>query len=291
MSYKTAAPRPSDLERKLNAAPKSAEEKIELSFREKLFSRGWLRKTLIVAALGAIWQIYALILDNELLFPTLSVVAAGFWRVLVSGELLAKVGLSLAMLLSAYAIGIFVALTLTVAAITTRIGTDFLEVVTAMLNPLAPIALLPMALLWFGFGPPSLIFVLCHAVVWTIALNAYNGFTGVSQTLRMVGRNYGLSGFSFVFKVLIPAAFSGILTGLKVSWAFGWRTLIAAELVFGVAGGKGGLGWFIYEKKQQLDIDLVFAGLLTVILIGILVENVIFKTIEKRTVIRWGMKQ
>jgi NitT/TauT family transport system permease protein len=66
--------------------------------------------------------------------------------------------------------------------------------------------------------------------------------------------------------------------------------LIAAELVFGVSSGSGGIGWFIYEKKNQLDIDLVFAGLLTVIIIGILVENVLFKTIEKRTVQKWGMK-
>ncbi|MDR0664885.1 MAG: ABC transporter permease [Helicobacteraceae bacterium] len=284
MSYK------SDLEGKLNAARQSAEEKVALSLAQRVFSRGWVRKTLIVCALAVIWQIYAVILDNELIFPTLSAVMIGFWQSIASGELGAKVALSLVMLLSAYGCGILIALTLTIAAITTKVGTDLLETLTAMLNPLAPIALLPMALLWFGLGAPSIIFVICHAVIWPIALNTYNGFTSVSQTLRMVGRNYGLSGFGFVFKVLIPAAFGGILTGLKVSWAFGWRTLIAAELVFGVAGGGGGLGWFIYEKRQQLDIDLTFAGLLTVILIGILVENVIFKTIEKRTVIRWGIK-
>ncbi|MDR2151372.1 MAG: ABC transporter permease [Helicobacteraceae bacterium] len=285
MSYK------SDLENKLNATKERAEEKIALSFYERLFALGWFRKTLIVLALAAIWQIYAVILDNALIFPTLSATLEGFWNSIASGELGAKVGRSLIMLFSAYGIGIAIALSLTIAGVTTQIGRDFLEVVTAMLNPLAPIALLPMALLWFGLGAPSIIFVICHAVIWPIALNTYNGFTSVSQTLRMVGRNYGLSGFGFVFKVLIPAAFGGILTGLKVAWAFGWRTMIAAELVFGVAGGKGGLGWFIYEKRQQLDIDLAFAGLLTVIIIGILVENVVFRNIEKRTVIKWGMKQ
>ncbi|MDR2097537.1 MAG: ABC transporter permease, partial [Spirochaetaceae bacterium] len=71
---------------------------------------------------------------------------------------------------------------------------------------------------------------------------------------------------------------------------FSWRTLIAAELVFGVSSGKGGLGWFIYEKKNQLDIDLVFAGLLTVIVIGVLVEGLVFKFIEERTIVKWGMK-
>jgi NitT/TauT family transport system permease protein len=159
-----------------------------------------------------------------------------------------------------------------------------------MFNPLPAIALLPLALLWFGLGYPSIVFVIVYAVTWPVALNIYTGFMGVSNTLRMVGRNYELGGLPFVCKILIPAAFPHILTGLKIGWAFSWRTLIASELVFGVSSGKGGLGWFIYEKKNQLDIHLVFAGLLTVIVIGVLVENFVFKLIEERTVVKWGMK-
>jgi NitT/TauT family transport system permease protein len=105
----------------------------------------------------------------------------------------------------------------------------------------------------------------------------------------MVGRNYGLHGLSYVGRILIPAAFPASPTGLKIGWAFAWRTLIAAELVFR-SSGSGGLGWFIYENKNQLEIANVFAGLFTVIMIGLLVENVIFRTIEQRTVRRWGMQ-
>jgi len=94
-----------------------------------------------------------------------------------------------------------------------------------------------------------------------------------------------------VLKVLIPAAFPSILTGLKVSWAFAWRTLIAAELVFGVSSGSGGIGWFIYENKNELEIAYVFAGLFTVILIGIGVDNIVFRNIESKTVRKWGMQQ
>jgi len=106
----------------------------------------------------------------------------------------------------------------------------------------------------------------------------------------MVGRNYGLAGPRFIARILIPAAFPSILTGLKIGWAFAWRTLIAAELVFGVSSGKGGLGWYIYENKNMLDIPAVFAGLLTVILIGLTVENLIFRKIEAVTVRKWGMQ-
>jgi NitT/TauT family transport system permease protein len=135
-----------------------------------------------------------------------------------------------------------------------------------------------------------LIFVLVHSVIWAVALNTYAGFVGVSETLRMVGRNYGLNGLQYVAKILIPAGFPSILTGLKSGWAFAWRTLIAAELVFGVSNGSGGLGWFIYESKNQLEIPSVFAGLLTIIMIGLFVENVIFRFIENCTVKKWGMQ-
>ena len=172
----------------------------------------------------------------------------------------------------------------------TRIGNDLLETLTSMFNPLPAIALLPLALIWFGLGDKSIMFVLVHSVLWAVALNAHSGFRSVSNTLRMVGRNYGLTGIRFVMKILIPAAFPSILTGLKIGWAFAWRTLIAAELVFGASSGKGGLGWFIYENKNTLDIPSVFAGLFTVILIGLVVENFIFRNIEAATVRRWGMQ-
>jgi NitT/TauT family transport system permease protein len=127
-------------------------------------------------------------------------------------------------------------------------------------------------------------------VLWPVALNTHSGFKSVSNTLRMVGRNYGLRGLPYVARILIPAAFGSILTGLKIGWAFAWRTLIAAELVFGVSSRSGGLGWFIFENRNQLEIPTVFAGLFTVILIGLVVESVIFRSIENVTIRRWGMQ-
>ena len=194
------------------------------------------------------------------------------------------------MLLQGYLAGVLLAFALTTLAVSTQIGRDLLDTLTSMFNPLPSIALLPLALIWFGLGDGSVIFVLVHAVLWSVALNTHAGFRALSPTLRMVGQNYGLSAVGFITKILIPGAFPGILTGLKVGWAFAWRTLIAAELVFGVSSGSGGVGWYIFQHKNQLLIPEVFAGLLTVILFGLFVEHVIFKTIEDRTVRRWGMQ-
>ena len=261
-----------------------------LTIFERLYNQVWLRKSFIILVLIVVWELYARRLDNPLLVPTFSETMSAWWTGMASGVLPARVWTSLQVLAMGFSTGVILAAILTIAAITTRIGTDFLETMTAMFNPLPAIALLPLALIWFGLGVGSLIFVLVHSVLWAVALNTHAGFRGVSNTLRMVGRNYGLSGLGLVFRILIPAAFPSILAGLKIGWAFAWRTLIAAELVFGVASGKGGLGWFIFESKNQLDIPEVFAGLLTIIMIGLIVENVIFRTLENRTVRRWGMQ-
>ncbi|MDR1934613.1 MAG: ABC transporter permease [Candidatus Accumulibacter sp.] len=264
--------------------------KRKLSLYEKLYNISALRKIVLLLFLALAWQFYSAYIDNPLMFPSLADTMSGLAEVVRSGELPLRMTTSLRVIVVGYSGGVLLAGLLTVLAITTRPGTDLLEILTSMFNPLPAIALLPVALLWFGLGYPSIIFVIVHAVCWPVALNIYAGFMGVSNTLRMVGKNYELAGLAFVFRILVPAAFPHILTGLKVGWAFSWRTLIAAELVFGVSSGSGGLGWFIYEKKNQLDINLVFAGLLTVIIIGVLVEGVVFKFIEERTVVKWGMK-
>lgn len=258
---------------------------------ETLWSVGAVRKTLLIVFLAVVWQVYASYLDNPLLFPTLSDTIITLYDRFVDGTLPNRIWTTLKILSMGYAAGTVLAAVLTVLAINTRIGTDFLETMTAMFNPLPAISLLPLALIWFGLGASSLVFVLIHSVLWAVALNTHSGFLGVSRTLRMVGANYGLTGISYVLRILVPAAFPSILTGLKIGWAFAWRTLIAAELVFGVSSGQGGLGWFIFENRNLLDIPAVFAGLLTVIIIGLVVENLVFQTIERHTIQKWGMKE
>lgn len=263
---------------------------LKLGFFQRLWNSGFVRKSILIILLGLIWEGYARYLDNSLLFPTLSETIKTLVDAFRDGPLASRALTSLRVLLTGYALGIALASVLSIAAINTRLGSDLLETLTSMFNPLPAIALLPLALIWFGLGNGSLVFVLIHSVLWPVSLNTHSGFLGVSQTLRMVGRNYGLRGIPFVWRILVPAAFPSILTGLKIGWAFAWRTLIAAELVFGVSSGQGGLGWYIFENRNLLDIPAVFAGLLTVIIIGLIVENLIFRVIEARTVRKWGMQ-
>jgi NitT/TauT family transport system permease protein len=262
-----------------------------LSAWERLANQLWLRRLAILLALCLAWQLYASWLKNPLMFPTFLDVANAWFDATLRGPLIDRTLTSIRTLVIGYACGIVLAAAFTTLAVSTQVGTDLLSTLTAMFNPLPAIALLPLALLWFGLGIPSLVFVIVHSVLWAVALNTHTGFMAVSETLRMAGQNYGLRGVPYVMKILIPAAFPSILAGLKIGWAFAWRTLIAAELVFGVSSRSGGLGWFIFENRNQLETAYVFAGLFTVIIIGLLVESVIFRTVELRTVRRWGMQR
>ena len=248
------------------------------------------RKALIVLALLVLWEAWTRLFHvSPLLFPAASTVVAAFGRSIASGEIPGYSVQSLRILLTGMVLGATIALVLTTFAVTTRLGGELLQTLTSMFNPLPAIALMPLALLWFGLGTNSLVFVIIHSVLWPMALNTYTGFVTVPLTLRRVGQNFGLSGWRLVAGILLPAAFPYILAGIKLGWAFAWRTIIAAEMVFGVAGSQGGLGWFIYQNRFEMNTDLVFAGLLTVIVIGLVVENFFFRWLERRTVLRWGM--
>lgn len=280
-----------ELENRQLEAGQIGEVERPLSRWERLTNIEWVRKLTILVILAVAWEVYGRYLNNPLMVPSFSQVMKALWEATVNGPLIDRTFTSVRVLVLGYASGVALAAVFTAFAVSTRIGTDLLSTLTSMFNPLPAIALLPIALLWFGLGIPSLVFVIVHSVLWAVALNTHTGFLAVSETMRMAGQNYGLKGIRFVAFVLMPAAFPAILSGLKIGWAFAWRTLIAAELVFGVSSRSGGLGWFIFENRNQLDTAAVFAGLTAVIIIGLVVESVIFRNVEKKTVRRWGMQR
>jgi NitT/TauT family transport system permease protein len=261
-----------------------------LALAERLWNMAFVRRATLLILLAIIWESYARWSNNPLLFPTFSETIEAWWNGIASGVIPARLAVTLRMLGIGYALGLVLAAVFVTVAVSTRLGTDLLSTLTAMFNPLPAIALLPLALLWFGLGTPSIVFVIVNSVLWAVALNTHAGCMAVSETLRMAGQTFGLKGFRYVVKILMPAAFPAILAGLKIGWAFAWRTLIAAELVFGVSSGAGGLGWYIFENRNLLDTANVFAGLFTVMAVGLVVEGVIFRTIENKTVRRWGMQ-
>ena len=249
-----------------------------------------LRYLLLLAAIIGIWQAYWVIKDpSPLLFSGPRDVADAFWTGWRDGTLARVTWTTLRILAIGIGIGALVALVLTVFAALSQVGEDLLRMLVSILNPLPGVAILPLAMLWFGLNTNALLFVIANAAAWPIAINLDTGFKTVNPTIVAVGRNIGLSSRRLVTDVLAPAALPHTVSGIKTAWAFGWRTIIAAELVFGVAGADGGLGTFINNAKLFLNIPQVFAGLVTIAMLGMAFEF-LFGVLERRTVVRWGMK-
>jgi NitT/TauT family transport system permease protein len=262
--------------------------KLRPSFGTRL-ARFFPRELQIALGLMVVWEAGCRLTKvTPILLPPPSAVFVSFLQLIRTGELFPYIWTTLVLLGGGMLAGLLISILFTTLAIISRTARDLLLTLTAMLNPLPAIALLPLALLWFGLGWRSLLFVLLHSIVWSLSLNMYTGFAAVPETLVRVGRNLGLSGWRLVRDVYFPAALPYIVAGIKLAWAYSWRTVIAAELVFGATGGHGGLGWFIYKQRYAMETAAVFVGLVLIIAIGLLMDAG-FKAIERRTIRRWGM--
>lgn len=250
-----------------------------------------IRRGIVLVVIIGFWQVYVSVKHvSPLVFSSPSSTVTAFidgWR---HGQIAHATATTLEVLIISMIIAIAIGVLFTVIAITTTIGNDFVMLMTSMINPLPSIAILPLAIVWFGLNNDALIFVTVLGTVWPITINVSTGFSTVNATLLMAARNLGLKGGKLVKDVLLPAALPDITSGIKVGWAFSWRTVIAAELIFGTAGGSGGLGYYINENDYFLKIPEVFAGLITIAIIGIIVESLL-NIVERHTMVKWGMKQ
>ena len=251
-----------------------------------------LRYTLVIAGLILLWQLYVtqtLFPVSPLLFASPLAVFSAIARDVANGQIPLATVHTLQVLVFGMVIGSAIGFCLASFAVFSPFGQDLLSVLSAVLNPLPSIAILPLAMIWFGLNPQSIIFIVALATIWPVAINTDTGFRTISPTTQMAARNLGLRGWQMVSDVLLPAALPHIISGLKAAWAFGWRTVVAAELVFGVAGSTGGLGWYINNARYFLKTADIFAGLIVISLLGILVEA-LFTALERGTIVKWGMK-
>lgn len=249
------------------------------------------QRLIVILGILVLWQGYVWIAGiSPMLFPGPVAVLQTLMQEIFNGKIPAVTFSTLVILLEGLAIGAVVGTALAILSRTFSFGQTLVEVLSAILSPLPGVALLPLVMIWFGFSPASIIIAVVHATTWPIALNTDTGFGTINPTVLMVGRNLGLDKRQQITDVMLPAALPSILTGIRSAWAFGWRTIVAAELVFGVAGSTAGLGWYINDSRYYLKTPNVFAGLVVIALLGILLDS-IFLWIEQLTVEKWGMKQ
>lgn len=262
--------------------------------KKNIFKRIWgigiVRSAVFVLAVIGIWQLlYFSGKFPKILFPSFKQIAESLVREFSDGSMFIKLAFSLRLIVIGMLISVGITMVLTPLSMFFKPVKNIINTLISVFDPLPGIALLPLAILWAGIGDKAIIFVMVHSIIWPMLLNIISGFNAVPVIYQDVGRSIGLKKLKLIMGVFIPASVPSILTGFKTGWSRAWRALISSEMVFGATGTIGGLGWDIYMKRSFLDMPGMFASLIVIMLIGIIVENFIFKKIEENTVKKWGM--
>lgn len=257
---------------------------------KKIWSFNIARNLIYAIVVAVAWQAaYLSGIFPEILFPSVNQIASSFSKEIMDGSMLVKLAFSMRLIAIGIIISIGLTIVLTLLAMFSKSVKSLINTLISVFDPLPGIALLPLAILWVGIGDKAIVFIMIHSIIWPMLLNIIGGFNSVPMIYQEVGRSIGLKDYKLITGVFIPASVPSILTGFKTGWARAWRALISAEMIFGATGATGGLGWDIYTKRSYLDMPGMFASLIVIMIIGILVEDVIFKKIEKNTVKKWGM--
>ncbi|SHG65467.1 NitT/TauT family transport system permease protein [Thermosyntropha lipolytica DSM 11003] len=258
---------------------------------KRMFANRLLSKLFWLLLLLLLWELISRSgIFEPTLFPPFSKILLVFWQELTDGLLLEKTCYSLQLILKGLFLSLAITVVLSFGAVSSRWVEDLVDVLNSILHPLPGIALLPVAILWFGIGETSILFIILHSVIWPMVVNLKTGFRSVPSIYLELGRSFGLKGIRLLGGVILPSSLPYFISGLKIGWARAWRAVIAAEMVFGAASGTaGGLGWHIYMTRYYFDIAGTFAALLAIVIIGILVEELFFNILEKMTIKKWGM--
>jgi ABC-type nitrate/sulfonate/bicarbonate transport system permease component len=157
-----------------------------------------------------------------------------------------------------------------------------------MLLMIPGLAWIPVAILLFGIGEASTIFMITIAAFAPIAVNVQDGIQDCDLHLVRAARMMGASKTTLFFKVLLPSALPALITGLRIGLGTGWRVLVAAEMVVGTGTG---LGYAIIQTRWSLDYTAAFVCIAVICIIGLSVERLFLNVVEKKTIARWSLSR
>jgi len=154
------------------------------------------------------------------------------------------------------------------------------------LQSIPSIAWVPLAILWFGLTDGGIIFVTAIGAIFAVTINTYTGVKNIDPHYIEAARNMGAKGSQLITAVLIPAAFPYMISGFKQGWAFAWRGVIGAELLFSFLG----LGFLLNAGRSLNDVSQVISIMIVIMIIGLVIDSVVFKKLENKVMSRWGLR-
>lgn len=143
----------------------------------------------------------------------------------------------------------------------------------------------PLAILWFGLGVESVLFIIVLGATISLSITSSAAFKSVSPLHIRVARTMGSSGVHLFRTIILPATIPQLIAGLRVAWALAWRAVLAGELL----GGSGGLGTLLDMGRSLQAMDLVFAIMIIIGVIGTLIDHFVFVKMERSVLRKWGI--
>ena len=220
------------------------------------------------------------------LMPPLGVVASTLADSALDGSMLAHVAATLYRVLCGFALAIFIGLPLGVLMGRFRPVENFVLPLASALMPIPSLAWIPLFILWFGLGNTVTILIVFYAALFPLLLNTWSGVRAVNPIWLRAAGAMGATEHALFWKVIIPGASPFIITGLRQSFLRAWVAVIGAEML---AASNFGLGWVIFDAKEFLNADVMLASLVVIGFIGFVTERLIFGSLERATIYRWGM--
>lgn len=244
-----------------------------------------LSRTYSIISLLVFWEVLAIIVHNELFLPRLSDVAITIWEHLRSGELIGDIAISTFRCVSGFVLAFVVGVPLGILMGWSARWDDFWNFIISFSNPIPKLGLIPLFILWLGIGEGSKVAVIAAGALFPIVINTYSGVRGVGKFWLWRASTFGASQVEILRKVILPAALPNILAGARLAMAVSWILVLGAEMV----AAQMGLGYRILYGQQTFDTRLVFAGLLTIAIIGFVFDRAIL--LLSSTLCRWHFRQ
>ena len=220
------------------------------------------------------------------LLPPLSKVGSTLVTALLDGTIIHHAAATLYRVLFGMGLAIIIAVPLGVLMARFKPVENFFLPLASALMPIPSLAWVPVFILWFGLGNTVAILIVFYAATFPVLLNTWSGVRSVNPLWLRAAGAMGANGPSLFWKVIIPGASPFIITGIRQAFLRAWIAVIGAEFL---AASDFGLGWVIFDAKEFLNADLMLASLAVIGSIGFVFERLVFGSIEKATVSRWGM--
>jgi ABC-type nitrate/sulfonate/bicarbonate transport system permease component len=264
-----------------DALPEAAPAAAKPARRAAAWNTRWLGVAFI-ALLLALWELAAASgTMPSLSFPRMSEILATWWRLVLSGELLAQLADSLWRMFAGYFIGVALGVLIGLVMGYFRVFYNLLEPITEVLRPIPSPAYLPIVILFLGIDDEMKIFMIAFASLFPVLINTYSGVRSVDPIQLQTARTFGVAGRKLVWQVVLPAASPYIFTGMRVSLAVALIVMVISEMV----AASSGIGFFILSAQRGFQIREMFAGVLTLAVVGYAL-NRLFVAIENR-VLAW----